>query len=122
MSYIVPNIPRSNLGLAHDMRGYLETLRRRDIWLKLQEAKVSFTGQETKDELIRMAVKHCVNLEKTPASTERLTAPEYSIHELRKQVLGLSKDDGKWEWDEVKKLSKDQLKAILNGDNTATGS
>ena len=152
MSYAIPNIPRSELGLAHDTRTFLQTLRRREIWQIFETAKqkgipIEYDHQMPKDQLIKIAIKRNVDLEKTPKSEEKIIGPEPSIHELRKMVQGLKKrewqdvdrrfehedgtieivakkqfvDVGEWTWDEIKKLSKDDLKAILNEHDTSNG-
>ena len=108
---------RSDLGIAEDTRNVMQRMRRREIWKKLQEAKIPFSGQETKDELVKMAVKRNLDLAKAPASGKPVVTEDLSIHDLRKQVMGLSKADGKWEWADIVKMSKEQLRGILNGDD-----
>lgn len=120
MSYVVPNIPRSGLGLAHDTRSYLESLRRREIWQKFETAKangvhVEYNYQMPKSELIRIAVKRNIDLESTPKADGPIIGPELSIHELRKQVMALTAYAEKK--GEVMRMTKDQMKEILSGDN-----
>ena len=152
MSYAIPDIPRSELGLAHDTRTYLERLRRREIWQIFETAKqrgiqIDYDHQMPKSDLIKIAVKRNVDLENTPKSEAPVIGPEPSIHDLRKMVQGLKKrewqdvdrrfehedgtievvsekqfvDVGEWTWDEIKKLSKDDLRAILNEHDPSHG-
>ena len=129
MSYIIPNIPRSNLGLAHDLRSFLEVKRRKEIFDILRETErrtgknLGVRADTPKDEMIRIGVAAGVDFENTPPIQEPHILPELSIHELRKMVHGLTKPDGtKWEWKDVTALGKDDLKAIMNDDYSPVGS
>jgi hypothetical protein len=113
---------RSELGIAEDTRRYVDRLRRADLRKILTEAKVKFSHDATANEMRKIAIRHNVNLEKTAVPDIVVIGPEPSIHDLRKQVHGLTKPDGgQWEWNEVTKMSKDQLRGILNGDNASSG-
>ena len=107
--------PPSGLGIAEDTRNALQRMRRREIWLKFREAGIEYDPQATKDQLIKVAVKKNLDLERAPMSEEKIILPELSIHELRRQVLDLTA--WKERWNDVKKLTKDELKAVLNGDD-----
>lgn len=110
------DIQRSELGIAEDTRTAIQKMRRRDIWLKFQEAGIEYPVDATKDDLVKLAVKKMVDLERAPKSEEKIIHPDPSIHDLRRDVRDLKAWKGRW--NEIVKLSKEDLQAVLRGDFT----
>lgn len=109
------DIERSELGIAEDTRTAIQRMRRRDIWLKFEKAGIEYDPQATKEDLVKLAVKRMVDLEKAPKSEDPIVHPEPSIHDLRRDVKELKAWQGRW--NEIVKMSKEDLQAVLRGDD-----